>query len=66
MSLCPPGRDDSALVVRLVGIDHCKLNAVYDTHCIDPDLAIFETIVDPFESGALKDPVVVQFENLRS
>src|SRR3990172_314267 len=45
MSLCPPGRDDSPPAWRDVRVDDCNLDAVYDSHSINANLAVIESLV---------------------
>src|SRR3990167_6969460 len=55
MSFCPPGRDDSPPATGHVGVDHCNLDAIYNSHSVDARLAVIEALVHLLESGPLED-----------
>jgi hypothetical protein len=51
-----PRGDDSPIIIIKVGVYHRKLNAVNEADCIDPDLAVLETVVDPLDGRTIEDP----------
>jgi hypothetical protein len=55
MSFRPPGRNDSTLGSRHVGVDHRDLNAIYDADGVHANLAVFKAIVLLLKRGAFED-----------
>src|ERR1017187_7644276 len=56
MSLCPPRRNDSALISRNIGINDRDLEAVNNANGVYADLAIIKPVVHLLKRGALEDP----------
>src|SRR5271170_2118014 len=56
MRFGPPCRYDVAFVRVAVGIDHRDLEAVGETDCVDPHLAIVVTVVGSFHGWSIENP----------
>src|SRR5712692_4373651 len=56
MALCPPRRDDSALLVGYIRVNHRDLDAIHNTNGIDSKLTVVEAVVRTLQRGPLEDP----------
>jgi len=55
MRFGPPGRYEVSLIGLAVTVDHRDLDAIHKSDSVDPHLAIFETIVGPFDRRSVED-----------